>query len=84
MSDVTKQHVIRYKLQMTWSTEMSTTVRIRDEEEEMLQELTLNMMIETKSRIKESDVLHTLIRKHLKDIKTSDVMKYREEVLKKD
>jgi len=42
------------------------------------------MMIETKSRIKESDVLHTLIRKHLKDIKTSDVMKYREEVLKKD
>jgi hypothetical protein len=28
---------------------MSTTVRIRDEEEEMLQELTLNMMIETKS-----------------------------------
>jgi hypothetical protein len=26
---------------------MSTTVRIRDEEEEMLQELTLNMMIET-------------------------------------
>ena len=47
---------------------MSTTVRIRDEEEEMLQELTLNMMIETKSRIKESDVLHTLIRKHLKDI----------------
>jgi hypothetical protein len=39
---------------------MSTTVRIRDEEEEMLQELTLNMMIETKSRIKESDVLNTL------------------------
>ena len=63
---------------------MSTTVRIRDEEEEMLQELTLNMMIETKSRIKESDVLHTHIRKNLKDIKTSDVMKYREEVLKKD
>ena len=63
---------------------MSTTVRIRDEEEEMLQELTLNMMIETKSRIKESDVLHTLIRKHVKDIQTSDAMKYREEVLKKD
>ena len=63
---------------------MSTTVRLRDEEEEMLQELTLNMMIETKLRIKESDVLHTLIRKHLKDINTSDVMKYREGVLKKD
>ncbi|MHA3084444.1 hypothetical protein ACX1NX_15060 [Acinetobacter sp. ANC 5383] len=63
---------------------MSTTVRLRDEEEEMLQEVTINMMIETKMRIKESDVLHTLIRKYLKEIKTSDVMKYREEVLKKD
>ena len=79
-----KQYVIRYKLQITKSTIMSTTVRLRDEEEEMLQELTLNMMIETKLRIKESNVLHTLIRKHLKDIKTSDVMKYREDVLKKD
>lgn len=81
---VTCQYVIRYKLQITLEKRMSTTVRLRDEEEEMLQELTLNMMIETKMRIKESDVLHTLIRKHLKDIKTSDVMKYREEILKKD
>lgn len=63
---------------------MATTVRLRDEEESMLQETALNMMIETKVRIKESDVLHTLIRKHLKDIKTADVMKYREEILKKD
>lgn len=63
---------------------MATTVRLRDEEESMLQETALNMMIETKVRIRESDVLHTLIRKHLKDIKTADVMKYREEILKKD
>ena len=48
---VTKQYVIRYKLQITLEKIMSTTVRLRDEEEEMLQELTLNMMIETKSRI---------------------------------
>ena len=81
---VIKQHVIRYKSQITRGDEMATTVRLRDDEEAMLQEMTLNMMIETKLRIKESDVLHTLIRKHLKDIKTSDVMKYREEVLKKD
>ena len=66
---VTKQHVIRYKLQITQDSDMSTTVRLRDEEEEMLQEVTLNMMIETKMRIKESDVLHTLIRKYLKEIK---------------
>ena len=63
---------------------MATTVRLRDEEESMLQETALHMMFETKVRIRESDVLHTLIRKHLKDIKTSDVMKYREEILKKD
>jgi len=63
---------------------MATTIRLRDEEEEMLKEVALEMMIEKKIRIKESDVIHTLIRKHLKDIKTADVMKYRAEVLGKD
>lgn len=63
---------------------MATTIRLRDEEEEMLKEMALEMMIEKKIRIKESDVIHTLIRKHLKDIKTADVMKYRAEVLGKD
>lgn len=63
---------------------MAVTVRLRDEEEDMVKETTLEMMFETKIRIKESDVLHTLIRKYLKDIKTEDVMKYRAEVLKKD
>lgn len=63
---------------------MAVTVRLRDEEEEMVKETTLEMMFETKIRIKESDVLHTLIRKYLKEIKTEDVMKYRSDVLKKD
>ncbi len=63
---------------------MAVTVRLRDEEEDMVKEATLEMMFETKIRIKESDVLHTLIRKYLKDIKTEDVMKYRADVLKKD
>ncbi len=63
---------------------MAVTVRLRDEEEDMVKEATLEMMFETKIRIKESDVLHTLIRKYLKEIKTEDVMKYRAEVLKKD
>lgn len=63
---------------------MAVTIRLRDEEEEMIKDASLDMMIETKIRIKESDVIHTLIRKHLKDIKTEDVMKYRAEVLKKD
>lgn len=63
---------------------MATTVRLRDEEEEMVKDATLEMMFETKIRIKESDLIHTLIRKHLKNITTADVMKYRADVLKKD
>lgn len=63
---------------------MAQTQRIRDEETEMLERKTLDIMIEKKIRIKESDVLHTLIRKHLKDITANDVLKYREEVLGKD
>jgi hypothetical protein len=63
---------------------MAVTIRLRDEEEEMIKEATLEMMFATKIRIKESDVIHALIRKYLKDIKTEDVMKYRAEVLKKD
>ena len=63
---------------------MAVTVRLRDDEEEMVKDATLEMMFATKIRIKESDVIHALIRKHLKDIKTEDVMKYRAEILKKD
>ncbi|WP_180027856.1 hypothetical protein [Acinetobacter sp. YH16032] len=63
---------------------MAQTQRLRDEETEMLERKTLDFMIEKKIRIKESDVLHTLIRKHLKDITANDVLKYREEVLGKD
>ncbi|WP_180111693.1 hypothetical protein [Acinetobacter sp. YH12098] len=63
---------------------MAQTQRLRDEENEMLEKKTLDIMIEKKLRIKESDVLHALIRKHLKDITANDVLKYREEVLGKD
>ncbi|MEG0198725.1 MAG: hypothetical protein RR676_16435 [Acinetobacter sp.] len=63
---------------------MAVTVRLRDDEEEMIKEAALEMMFATKIRIKESDLIHALIRKHLKDLKTEDVMKYRAEILKKD
>ncbi len=63
---------------------MAQTQRLRDDEAEMLEKRTLDFMIEKKVRIRESDVLHTLIRKHLKDITANDVMKYREEILGKD
>ena len=63
---------------------MAITVRLRDEEEEMIKEAALEMMFATKIRIKESDLIHSLIRKYLKELKTEDVMKYRAEILKKD
>lgn len=37
---------------------MAVTVRLRDEEEEMIKEAALEMMFETKIRIKESDLIH--------------------------
>lgn len=63
---------------------MAITVRLRDDEEEMVKNAALEMMLEKKTRIKESDVLHALIRLYLPQLKTSDVMKYRAEVLGKD
>lgn len=63
---------------------MAITIRLRDYEEEMVKTAALDMMIEKKTRIKESDVIHTLIRMYLPQLKTVDVMKYREEVLGKD
>ena len=70
--------------QLLEKTLMAVTVRLRDDEEEMIKDAALEMMFETKIRIKESDLIHTLIRKYLKDLKTEDVMKYRAEILKKD
>lgn len=63
---------------------MATTIRLRDEEEEMLKNATLDMVIEKKIRFKESDLLHTLIRYYLPELKANEVMKYREEILGKD
>ena len=50
----------------------------------MVEQKTLDIMIEKKVRIRESDVVHALIRKYLRDLTSNDVMKYREEILGKD
>ena len=52
---------------------MANSQRLRDEEAEMLEQKTLDIMIEKKIRIKESDVIHALIRKHLKDVVNEQV-----------
>ena len=48
---------------------MAVTVRLRDDEEEMIKDAALEMMFETKIRIKESDLIHTLIRKYREGLK---------------
>ena len=63
---------------------MANSQRLRDEEADMLEQKTLDIMIEKKIRIKESDVIHALIRKHLKDVTANDVLEYRRKYLGKD
>lgn len=43
----------------------------------------MKFVIEKKVMMKESDVIHALIKYHLKNLKADEVMKYREEVLDK-
>ncbi len=64
--------------------QMAISQRLRDEESEMIEKKTLDIMIEKKIRIKDSDVIHALIRKHLKDLSANDVLEYRKVYLGKD
>jgi hypothetical protein len=63
---------------------MSKAYKIRTEESEALRETTIKMIIEKKVNLRESDVLHALLKKFLPELKSSDVIKYREEVLGKE
>ncbi len=63
---------------------MAQTFRIRDEETEMLKDRAMEMIVEKKIRIRESDIIHALIRKHINELKASEVIKYREEFLGKE
>ena len=58
--------------------------RLRDEESELIEQKTLDKKKEKKIRIKDSDVIHALIRKHLKDLSANDVLEYRKIYLGKD
>ena len=63
---------------------MSKAYKVRTEESEALKEATIKMIIDKKMNFRESDVLHALIRKYLSELKSSDVIKYREDVLGKE
>jgi hypothetical protein len=64
--------------------EMSKVYKIRSEEVEDLKETLMKFVITKKSLMAESDLIHALIKYHLKDLKADEVIKYRQEVLGKD
>ncbi len=63
---------------------MAKVYKVRDEEVEALKESLMTFVIEKKVLMKESDVIHALIKYHLKNLKAEEVVKYREEVLGKE
>lgn len=64
--------------------QMAISQRLRDEESDLVEKKTLDIMIEKKLKIKESDVIHALIRKHIKELTANDVLEYRRKYLGKD
>lgn len=63
---------------------MSKVYKLRTEEVEDVKETLMKFVVEKKSLMKETDVIHALIKYHLKNLKADEVMKYRIEVLGKD
>ncbi|ENX15459.1 hypothetical protein F895_02005 [Acinetobacter sp. CIP 64.2] len=63
---------------------MSKVYKIRTDEVESVKETLMKFVVAKKSLMAESDVIHALIKYHLKDLKADEVMKYRQDVLGKD
>ena len=63
---------------------MSKVYKIRSEEVEDVKEALMRFVIQKKSLMAESDVIHALIKYHLPNLKAEEVIKYRQEVLGKD
>lgn len=62
---------------------MAKVYKIRDDEVDSIKEALMKFVIEKKVMMKESDVIHALIKYHLKNLEADEVLKYREEVLDK-
>ncbi|MGA8882502.1 MAG: hypothetical protein WB445_02620 [Acinetobacter sp.] len=63
---------------------MSKVYKIRSEEVEDVKETLMKLVVQKKSLMAESDVIHALIKYHLQNLKADEVIKYRQEVLGKD
>ena len=56
---------------------MSKVYKIRSEEVEDVKETLMKFVVQKKSLMAESDVIHALIKYHLKDLKAEEVIRYR-------
>ncbi|PKF31319.1 MULTISPECIES: hypothetical protein [Acinetobacter] len=63
---------------------MSKVYKIRSEEVEDVKETLMKFVVQKKSLMAESDVIHALIKYHLQNLKADEVLRYRQEVLGKD
>lgn len=63
---------------------MSKVYKIRSDEVEDVKETLMKFVVAKKSLMAESDVIHALIKYHLQNLKAEEVIKYRQEVLRKD
>lgn len=69
---------------VTRQLQMSKVYKIRSEEVEDVKETLMKLVVQKKSLMAESDVIHALIKYHLQNLKADEVIKYRQEVLGKD
>lgn len=58
---------------------MSKTYRINDSAQELIHEKRISLIIKTKEDIKESDILHALIKKHINTITIEDIENLKED-----
>lgn len=65
-------------------TKVTKPYRVRDEFVEVIKERRINMIVETREDVAEADLVNAVLWKHLGELTTKDVLKYREEVLGKD
>ncbi|MEQ1322734.1 hypothetical protein [Acinetobacter soli] len=63
---------------------MSKVYKLRTEEVEDVKEALMKFVVDKKTLMKETDVIHALIKYHLKNLKADEVIKYRSEVLGKE
>lgn len=63
---------------------MTKPYRVRDEFVDVIKERRINMIVETREDVGETDLVNAVLWKHLKDLTTKDVLEYREKVLGKD